>query len=137
MLNEIISSSDKAIAIRRGINSEIGADEDGAKGTSNDLLLQGIEEPVVEDGTFVGVAEIVDGVVHLVVGEGVIRLVTTDEAPERFVLQVIIGFADIGLEVGGIAYVIVPNVVELLDEFIGEVDERGIDTAAFDEVDHR
>ena len=119
------------------MDSEIGADEDGAKGTSNDLLLQGIEEPVVEDGTFVGVAEIVDGVVHLVVGEGVIRLVTTDETPEGFVLQVIIGFADIGLELGGIAYVIVPNVVELLDEFIGEIYEGGVDTATFDEIDHR
>lgn len=135
MLNEIISSSDKAIAIRRGINSEIGADEDGAKGTSNDLLLQGIEEPVVEDGTFVGVAQIVDGVAALVVGEGVVGLVTTDEAPEGFVLQVIVGLADVGFEVRGFAYVIVPDIVELLDEFVGEIDEGGVDAAAFDEVD--
>ncbi len=65
--------------------SEIGANEDGAESASNDGLLQSIEEPMVEDGTFVGVAQIVDGVVHLVVGEGVIGLVTTDEAPEGLV----------------------------------------------------
>jgi hypothetical protein len=66
--------------------SEISADEDGAESASNDGLLQGIKEPMVEDGTFVGVAQIVDGVVHLVVGEGVVGLVTTDETPEGFVL---------------------------------------------------
>ena len=49
------------------MDSEIGADEDGAEGASDDGLLKGIEEPMVEDGTFVGVAQIVDGVVHLVV----------------------------------------------------------------------
>ena len=115
--------------------SEIGTDEDGAESASNDGLLKGIEEPVVEDGTFVGVAQIVDGVVHLVVGEGIIGLVTTDETPEGFVLQVIEGLADVGLEVGGVADVIVPDVVELLDELVGEIDEGGVDAAAFDEVD--
>ena len=65
--------------------SEIGADEDGAESASNDGLLQGIEEPVVEDGTLVGVAQIVDGVVHLVVREGVIGLVATDKTPEGLV----------------------------------------------------
>ena len=117
------------------MDCEIGADEDGAEGASNDWLLKGIEEPVVEDGTFVGVAQIVDGVVHLVVGEGVVGLVTTDETPEGFVLQMIIGLADVGLEVGGFAYVIVPDVVEFLDELVGEIDEGGVDAAAFDEVD--
>ena len=117
------------------MDCEIGADEDGAEGASNDGLLKGIEEPVVEDGTFVGVAQIVDGVVHLVVGEGVVGLVTTDETPEGFVLQMIIGLADVGLEVGGFAYVIVPDVVEFLDELVGEIDEGGVDAAAFDEVD--
>ena len=117
------------------MDSEIGADEDGAEGTSDDGLLQGIEEPMVEDGTMVGVAQIVDGVVYLVVGEGIVGLVATDEAPEGFVLQVIVGLADVGLEVGGVADVIVPDVVELLDEFVGEIDEGGVDAAAFDEVD--
>ena len=98
-------------------------------------MLKGIEEPAVEDGTFVGVAQIVDGVVHLVVGEGVVGLVTTDETPEGFVLQVIVGLADVGFEVGRFAYVIVPDIVELLDELVGEIDEGGVDAAAFDEVD--
>ena len=57
--------------------SEIGANEDGAESASNDWLLNSIEEPMVEDGTFVGVVQIVDGVVHLVVGEGVVGLVAT------------------------------------------------------------
>ena len=118
-----------------GMDGEIGADEDGAEGASDDGLLKGIEEPMVEDGTFVGVAQIVDGVVHLVVGEGVVGLVTTDETPEGFVLHVIVGLADVGLEIGGVAYVIVPDVVELLDELVGEIDEGGVDAAAFDEVD--
>ena len=118
-----------------GMHSEIGADEDGAESASNDGLLQGIEEPVVEDGTLVGVAQIVDGVVHLVVGEGVVGLVATDETPEGFVLQVIVGLADVGLEIGGVADVIVPDVIELLDELVGEIDEGGVDAAAFDEVD--
>ena len=39
-----------------GMDSEIGADEDGAEGASNDGLLQSIEEPMVEDGTLVGVS---------------------------------------------------------------------------------
>ena len=117
------------------MDSEIGVDEDGAEGASDDGLLQGIEEPMVEDGTMVGVAQIVDGVVDLVVGEGVVGLVTTDETPEGLVLQVIVGLADVGLEVGGVADVIVPDVVELLDEFVGEIDEGGVDAAAFDEVD--
>ena len=116
--------------------SEIGADEDGAEGASDDGLLQGIEEPVVENGTFVGVAQIVDGVVHLVVGDGVVGLVTTDEAPEGLMLQVIVGLADVGLEVGGVAYVIVPDVVELPDELVGKWNEGRVDAAAFDEVDH-
>ena len=117
------------------MDSEIGADEDGAESASNDGLLKGIEEPMVEDGTFVGVAQIVDGVVHLVVGEGVVGLVTTDETPEGLVLQMIVGLADVGLEIGGVADVIVPDVVELLDEIVGEIDEGGVDAAAFDEVD--
>ena len=66
--------------------SEIGADEDGAEGASDDGLLKSIEEPMVEDGTLVGVAQIVDCVVDLVVGEGVVGLVTTDETPEGLVL---------------------------------------------------
>ena len=115
--------------------SEIGADEDGAESASDDGLLQGIEEPVVEDGTMVGVAQIVDGVVHLVVGEGVVGLVATDKTPEGLVLQMIVGLADVGLEIGGIADVIVPDVAELLDELVGEIDEGGVDAAAFDEVD--
>ena len=119
-----------------GIIGEIGADEDGAEGASNDGLLQGIEEPVVENGTFVGVAQIVDGVVHLVVGDGVVGLITTDEAPEGLMLQVIVGLADVGLEVGGVAYVIVPDVVELPDELVGKWNEGRVDAAAFDEVDH-
>ena len=119
-----------------GIIGEIGADEDSAEGASNDGLLQGIEEPVVENGTFVGVAQIVDGVVHLVVGDGVVGLVTTDEAPEGLMLQVIVGLADVGLEVGGVAYVIVPDVVELPDELVGKWNEGRVDAAAFDEVDH-
>ena len=90
---------------------------------------------MVEDGTFVDVAQIGDGVVHLVVGEGVIGLVSTDETPEGLVLQVIVGLADVGLEVGGVADVIVPDVVELLDELVGEIDEGGVDAAVFDEVD--
>ena len=118
-----------------GMHSEIGADEDGAESASDDGLLQSIEEPMVEDGTFVGVAHIVDGVVHLVVGEGVIGLVATDETPEGFVLQVIVGLADVGLEIGGVADIIVPDVAELLDELVGEIDEGGVDAAAFDEVD--
>ena len=117
------------------MDSEIGADEDGTESASDGGLLQGIEEPMVEDGTLVGVAQIVDGVVHLVVGEGVVGLVTTDETPEGLVLQMIVGLADIGLEVGGFAYVIVPDVAELLDELVGEIDEGGVDAAAFDEVD--
>ncbi len=119
-----------------GMYSEIGADEDGAEGASDDGLLQGIEEPVVEDGTLVGVAQIGDGVVHLVVGEGVVRLVSTDETPEGLVLQVIVGLADVGLEIGGVADVIVPDVAELLYELVGEIDEGGVDAAAFDEVDN-
>ena len=115
--------------------SEIGADEDGAESASDDGLLQSIEEPMVEDGTFVGVAQIVDGVVHLVVGEGVVGLVTTDETPEGLVLQMVVGLADVGLEVGGVADVIDPDVVELLDELVGEIDEGGVDATAFDEVD--
>ena len=67
------------------MDSEIGADEDGAERASNDGLLKGIEEPMVEDGTMVGVAQIVDGVVDLVVGEGIVGLVTTDETPEGLV----------------------------------------------------
>lgn len=67
------------------MHSEIGADEDGAESASDDGLLQGIEEPMVEDGTMVGVAQIVDGVVYLVVREGVVGLVTTDETPEGLV----------------------------------------------------
>ena len=47
----------------------------------------------------------------------------------------IVGLADVGLEVGGVADVIVPDVVELLDELVGEIDEGGVDAAAFDEVD--
>ena len=47
----------------------------------------------------------------------------------------IVGLADVGLEVGGVAEVIVPDVVELLDELVGEIDEGCIDAAAFDEVD--
>ena len=117
------------------MNSEIGADEDGAEGASNDGLLQGIEEPVVEDGTLVGVAQIGDGVVHLVVGEGVVGLVATDETPKGLVLQMIVGLADVGLEVRGFADVIVPDVVELLDELVGEIDEGGVDAAAFDQID--
>ena len=115
--------------------SEIGADEDGAESASDDGLLQSIEEPMVEDGTFVGVAQIVDGVVHLVVGEGVVGFVTTDETPEGLVLQMVVGLADVGLEVGGVADVIDPDVVELLDELVGEIDEGGVDATAFDEVD--
>ena len=118
------------------MDSEIGADEDGAESASNDGLLQGIEEPMVEDGTMVGVAQIVDGVVDLVVGEGVIGLVATDETPEGLVLQMIVGLADVGLEVGGVAYVIVPDVVELPDELVGKWNEGRVDAAAFDEVDH-
>jgi len=118
-----------------GMDSEIGADEDGAEGASDDGLLKGIEEPMVEDGTMVGVAQIGDGVVHLVVGEGVVGLVSTDETPEGLVLQMIVGLADVGLEVGGVADVIVPDVVELLDELVGEIDEGGVDAAAFDKVD--
>ena len=117
------------------MDSEIGADEDGAESASDDGLLQSIEEPMVEDGTFVGVAQIVDGVVHLVVGDGVVGLVTTDEAPEGLMLQVIVGLADVGLEIGGVADVIVPDVAELLNELVGEIDEGGVDAAAFDEVD--
>ena len=83
----------------------------------------------------VGVAQIVDGVVHLVVGEGVVGLVATDETPEGLVLQMIVGLADVGLEIGGVADVIVPDVAELLDELVGEIDEGGVDAAAFDEVD--
>ena len=131
----LVLSSYSSISIGRWIYSEIGADEDGADGASDDGLLQGIEEPMVEDGTLVGVAQIVDGVVHLVVGDGVIGLVATDEAPEGFMLQVIVGLADVGLEIGGVADVIVPDVVELLDELVGEIDEGGVDAAAFDEVD--
>ena len=81
----MISSSDKGIGIRCGMDGEIGADEDGAESASDDGLLKGIEEPMVEDGTMVGVAQIVDGVVDLVVGEGIIGLVTTDETPEGLV----------------------------------------------------
>ena len=117
--------------------SEISADEDGAESASDDGLLKSIEEPMVEDGTFVDVAQIGDGVVHLVVGEGVIGLVSTDETPEGLVLQMIVGLADVGLEVGGVADVIVPDVVELLDELVGEIDEGGVDAAAFDKVDDR
>ncbi len=120
-----------------GIIGEIGADEDGAESASDDGLLKSIKEPMVEDGTFVGVAQIVDGVVDLVVGKGVIGLVTTDETPEGLVLQMVVGLADVGLEVGGVAYVIVPDVVELLDELIGKRNEGGVDAAAFDEVDDR
>ena len=123
------------VGVGCGMHSEISADEDGAESASDDGLLKGIEEPVVEDGTFVGVAQIVDGVVDLVVGEGVVGLVATDETPEGLVLQVIVGLADVGLEVGGVADVIVPDVVELLDELVGEIDEGGVDAAAFDEVD--
>ena len=118
-----------------GMDSEIGADEDGAESASDDGLLQSIEEPMVEDGAMVGVAQIVDGIVDLVVGEGIVGLVPTDETPEGLVLQVIVGLADVGLEVGGFADVIVPDVVELLDEFVGEIDEGGVDAPAFDEVD--
>ncbi len=138
MLNNIVYlvlSSYSSISIGCGMHSEIGADEDGAEGASNDGLLKGIEEPVVEDGTMVGVAQIIDGVVHLVVGEGVVRLVATDKTPEGLVLQMIVGLADVGLEVGGVADVIVPDVAELLDELVGEIDEGGVDAAAFDEVD--
>ena len=103
------------------MDSEIGADEDGAESASNDGLLKGIEEPMVEDGTLVGVAQV--------------GLVTTDETPEGLVLQMIVGLADVGLEIGGVADVIVPDVVELLDEIVGEIDEGGVDAAAFDEVD--
>ena len=117
------------------MDSEIGADEDGAEGASDDGLLQGIEEPMVEDGTFIGVSQIIDGVVHLIVREGVVGLVTTDETPEGLVLQMIVGLADVGLEIGGVADVIVPDVAELLDELVGEIDEGGVDAAAFDEVD--
>lgn len=73
------------VDIRRWMYSEIGADEDGAESASDDGLLQSIEEPMVEDGTMVGVAQIVDGVVYLVVGEGIVGLVTTDETPEGLV----------------------------------------------------
>ena len=117
------------------MDSEIGADEDGAESASDDGLLQGIEEPMVEDGTFIGVSQIIDGVVHLIVREGVVGLVTTDETPEGLVLQMIVGLADVGLEIGGVADVIVPDVAELLDELVGEIDEGGVDAAAFDEVD--
>ena len=90
---------------------------------------------MVEDGTFVGLAQIVDGVVHMVVGDGVIGLVSTDETPEGLVLQMIVGLEDVGLEVGGVANIIVPDVAELLDELVGEIDEGGVDAAAFDEID--
>ena len=114
---------------------EIRADEHGAERVADGGFLKSIEEPLVETGAEISLTHVGDGVGDLVVGSGVVALVAADETPEGFVLQMIVGLGDVGLEIGRVADKLFPRVLELTDELVGEIDEGRVDTALLDEVD--
>lgn len=114
---------------------EIRADEHGAECIADVGLLERIEEPLVETGAEIGLTHVGNGVGDLVVGTRVVALVAADEAPEGFVLQMIVGLGDVGLEIGRVADILLPRVLELTDELVREIDERSVDAALLDEVD--